>query len=234
MKRSKPVNLSVIVPAYNEAATVIETLTKLLEQPEVKQVVVVNDASTDNTADKVKSVRSNKIRLVNHQQNQGKGAAIRTGLAEVAGDYVLIQDADLEYDPQDIPQMLKFVLDGKAEVVYGSRFTGPRKNMFFWHMVGNRFLNLVVNILYNTTISDMETCYKLIPVPLFKQLNIKENDFAIEPEVTCKLLNRGIFIFETPISYNGRTFEEGKKLTWKDGFKALYVIIKLRLLGSTS
>jgi glycosyltransferase involved in cell wall biosynthesis len=225
----KKIKLSVIVPAYNEEATIAEVIKRLLKQKEVGEIVVVDDASSDNTAAVVKKAKHKKIKLVEHDVNQGKGAAVQTGLAAVTGNYILIQDADLEYDPADIPLLLKPVNEGKAEVVYGSRFTGPRKNMFFWHMVGNKFLNLMVNVLYNTTLSDMETCYKLLPAELFRDLNITHNDFGIEPEITCKVLHRGLFIYETPISYNGRTFEEGKKLTWRDGFKAMGVILQYKI-----
>ena len=221
--------LTVIVPVYNEQATVGEILKRLDKQKSVFEILVVDDSSDDNGVDEVKKVRSKKIRLLKHKSNKGKGAAIQTGLREVKGDYVLIQDADLEYDPEEIPLLLAPINKGKAEVVYGSRFTGARRNMFFWHMLGNRFLSLMVNVLYNTTISDMETCYKVMPTKLMKKLSIKSNDFAIEPEITCKILNRGIFIYETPISYTGRTFEEGKKITWRDGVKAMYTILAIKI-----
>jgi glycosyltransferase involved in cell wall biosynthesis len=221
--------LSVIMPAYNEEQTIAEALERLLRVKMVREVVVVNDASKDSTEKVVRHVKDTRITLINHTRNRGKGAAIRTGLAQVTGEWVMIQDADLEYDPSDIPAMLKPILENKAQVVYGSRFTGPRKNMFFWHMLGNKFLSLTVNILYNTTLSDMETCYKLLPTKLMRDLDLKANDFSIEPEITCKILRRKEFIYEVPISYNGRTFEEGKKITWKDGVKALAVILACRL-----
>jgi len=220
--------LSVIVPAYNEEVTIAEVIHALLKQKVVKEIIVVDDASDDKTIKNAEKFKSGKVKIVKHEINRGKGAAIRIGLTKVTGDHVMIQDADLEYDPNDIEHMIKPVISGKSEVVYGSRFTGPRKNMFFWHMLGNRFLSLMVNILYNTTLSDMETCYKLMPTKLMKDLNLQENDFGIEPEITCKILKRNYFIYETPISYTGRTFEEGKKITWKDGIKALWLIFKYR------
>ena len=220
--------LSVIVPAYNEEVTIAEVIHALLKQKVVKEIIVVDDASDDKTIKNAEKFKSGKVKIVKHEINRGKGAAIRIGLTKVTGDHVMIQDADLEYDPNDIEHMIKPVISGKSEVVYGSRFTGPRKNMFFWHMLGNRFLSLMVNILYNTTISDIETCYKLMPTKLMKDLNLQENDFGIEPEITCKILKRNYFIYETPISYTGRTFEEGKKITWKDGIKALWLIFKYR------
>lgn len=217
--------LSIIVPVYNEEKTVVIILQKILKQKDVKEVVVVDDASTDNSVKLIKEFSNKKITLLEHEKNLGKGKAVQTGLERVTGDYVLIQDADLEYDPEEIPLLLAPIRKGKAEVVYGSRFTGERRNMFFWHMLGNKFLSLMVNVLYNTTLSDMETCYKVMPTKLMRDLNIKSNDFAIEPEITCKILKRGIFIYEVPISYTGRTFEEGKKITWKDGVRALYTIL---------
>jgi glycosyltransferase involved in cell wall biosynthesis len=224
-KKVSAMKLSVIMPAFNEEKTIALALDRLLKVKAVSEVVVIDDASTDSTKKVVKQFNDTRIALISHEKNQGKGAAIRTGLARVKGDYVLIQDADLEYDPRDIPAMMKPVIEGKTEIVYGSRFTGPRKNMFFWHMVGNKFLSLMVNVLYNTTLSDMETCYKLVPTKLMRELDLNANDFTIEPEITCKILKRKYFIYEVPISYNGRTFEEGKKITWRDGIKALGTIV---------
>lgn len=222
--------LSVIVPTYNEAATVGLTLKRLIKQSIVSQIVVVDDGSTDQTAAVVSKISDKRIRLIRHDKNQGKGAAIKTGLVEVIGDYVLIQDADLEYDPRDISLLVQPIIDKKAAVVYGSRFTGPHKNMFFWHMLGNKLLSLLVNILFNTTLSDMETCYKLMPTQLLKDVRITETDFAIEPEITCKILKKKYFIYEVPISYTGRTFEEGKKISWRDGIKAFVAIWRYRIL----
>jgi glycosyltransferase involved in cell wall biosynthesis len=220
--------LSVIIPAFNEEKTITEVLERLLDIADIYEVVVVNDCSTDMTAKKTKAIHDKRIKLVSHVHNLGKGAAIRTGLTEVTGDYVLIQDADNEYDPRDIPGLLEPINRGRANVVFGSRFYGVHTNMFYWHFLGNKFLNWVVNILYNTILSDMETGYKLIPTKLFGELKLTSNDFRIEPEITCKLLLRGVKIIEVPISYVGRTYAEGKKITWKDGFAALATIIGLR------
>lgn len=221
--------LSIIIPAYNEADTIQTVLKKLLAQKVVREIVVIDDASTDQTATKVNTIKNKKIRLIKHPKNMGKGKAIQTGLKNITGDYVLIQDADLEYDPADIDALIQPVKQGKTTVVYGSRFMGPHTNMYYWHYLGNKFLNFLVNILYNSILSDMETCYKLIPADLMRQLNLKSNDFRIEPEITCKLLKRRVTIMEVPISYVGRRFEEGKKITWHDGYLALITILKIRL-----
>jgi glycosyltransferase involved in cell wall biosynthesis len=219
--------LSVIVPVYNEEQTVNKLLQKLLKVREIGEIIVVNDGSSDNTKKILDSLRSRKIKIF-HQQNQGKGSAIRLGLSKAAGDYILIQDADLEYDPQDIKQLLHYLEREGVEVVYGSRFLGPHSNLLFWHRVGNHFLNALVNLLYDTTLSDMETCYKLIPSGLMRELALQANGFDFEPEVTCKILKRNIKIFEVPISYVGRGFDEGKKITWKDGVTAFWTVVKLR------
>lgn len=220
--------LSVIVPVYNEQATVRQVLSKLVKQRVVKEVIVVDDGSLDKSAAEIKKVKSKKIKLL-QKDNGGKGSAIRYGLTKVTGDYVLIQDADLEYDPDDIAALVEPVKKGRAEVVYGSRFLGPHSNLLFWHRVGNLLLNLLVNLLYNTTLSDMETCYKLMPTKLMKELKIVSTSFDIEPEITCKILQRDIRIFEVPISYVGRDFSEGKKITWRDGLSAFRVVLGLRL-----
>lgn len=222
--------LSVIVPVFNEAATVERLLTRLLAVKPVYEVVVVNDGSTDDTAEILtKLQKKHKTLRVISQYNQGKGAAVRRGISEVSGTHVLIQDADLEYDPADIPALLQPIAQGKAEVVFGSRFLGPHLNLLFWHWVGNMFLNLVVNVLYNTTLSDMETCYKVVPVAALKAAKLSANGFDIEPEITCKLLSMGYRIYEVPISYVGRTMAEGKKITWVDGIIAVARIVQWRL-----
>ncbi len=215
------------MPVFNEEDTVGDVLQRLVKQPLVKEVIVVNDGSTDKSAQRIKKVKSKKIRYFK-KENGGKGSAIRFGLEKATKDYVLIQDADLEYDPEDIPALLDPIQKRKAVVVYGSRFLGPHLNLLFWHRLGNSMLNFVVNILYNTTLSDMETCYKVIPTKVFRELDLKANAFDIEPEITCKLLRRGVRIYEVPISYVGRTHAEGKKITWMDGFEALGVIFKHR------
>ena len=220
--------LSIIIPVYNEGKTVGE----IIRQVKVvkgfdKQIIVVNDGSTDDTQKVIKDIKD--ITVISHKKNQGKGAAIRTGIAKASGDYLLVQDADLEYDPQDILTMLDPITKGKAEVVYGSRFTGQRRNMFFWHWIGNQFLTLITNILYNTTLSDMETCYKLMPVKLAKSLNLQAKHFEFEPEITAKILKKGIRIWEVPISYAGREYHQGKKISWKDALPALWTLVKERL-----
>ncbi len=221
--------LSVIVPVYNEQATVRQVLQNLIKVKQVGEIVVINDGSTDNTEKEIKKVKSKKIKYF-FKKNGGKGSAVSLGLKKVIGDYTLIQDADLEYDPSEIPLLLKPLNREGVEVVYGSRFLGAHSNLLFWHRVGNAFLNLIVNVFYNTTLSDMETCYKLLPTDLFKKLHITANAFDMEPEITCKLLRRGYKIFEVPITYVGRDFSEGKKITWRDGLDAFRVVLGIRFL----
>lgn len=228
MGRSKKVRLSVLVPAYNEQKTLRQVLMLLRAQKDVYEIIVIDDASRDKTFSIAKKLKSKKIRVFKHIKNKGKGAAIQTGLHNVRGTHVLIQDADLEYDPREIPVLLKPIRNGRAAVVFGSRFYGQHSTMFYWHYVGNKFLNFILNILYNVTLSDMETCYKVLPIDVMKSLQLKENDFRIEPEIACKLILRGEKIFEVPITYVSRTYEEGKKITWKDGFHALKTIVSLR------
>jgi len=220
--------LSVIMPVYNEEKTVRKILEKLIKVKEVFEIIIVNDGSTDRSLAEIKKVKDKRIRVFS-KGNEGKGSAIRLGLSKAKGDYVLIQDADLEYDPADITSLLKVVKESKAEVVYGSRFLGPHLNLLFWHRVGNSLLNLVVNLLFNTTLSDMEVGYKLIPAEIMRDLKLEASGFEIEPEITCKLLKRGYKIFEVPISYVGRDFSAGKKINWKDGVIALGRIIKEKL-----
>ena len=224
--------LSVIVPVYDERNTLQEIVRRMraVELPVDLEVVIVDDGSTDGTRKILPQLEDSTVRVLLHPENRGKGAAIRTGLEAVTGDLVLIQDADLEYDPEDWPRLLHPVLRGKATVVYGSRFTGERRNMLFWHWVGNRFLSLVTNVLYNTTLSDMETCYKLVDRSLMDDLALRADKFDLEPEITAKILRRGVRIYEVPISYAGREFHEGKKITWRDGFSALWTLVKFRVV----
>lgn len=224
-------SLTVIVPVYNERNTVAEIVRRMrrVQMPVDVEIIMVNDASWDGTGDILKALEDSTVRVVHHPDNAGKGAAIRTGLAHARGDLVLIQDADLEYDPDDWPRMLNPVLKGKAEVVYGSRFTGERRNMMFTHWLGNRFLSLVTNVLYNTTLSDMETCYKLFDRRVLEGMDIRADGFDFEPEVTAKVLRRGYRIYEVPISYAGREYTEGKKITWRDGYRALWTLLRYRL-----
>ena len=225
-------SLSVIVPVYNERNTVAEVVRRMraVELPLEREIVVVDDGSTDGTRQVLAQLADSTVHVVLHDRNQGKGAAVRTGLAQVTGDLVLIQDADLEYDPDDWPKLLTPVLRGKAEVVYGSRFTGERRNMLFVHWVGNRFLSLVTNVLYNTTLSDMETCYKLFDRDVIQHIALHAQRFDFEPEVTAKVLRQGIRIYEVPISYSGREFDAGKKIRWQDGFAALWTLVKYRFV----
>ena len=222
--------LTVIVPVYNERATVAEIVRRVraADVPLTVDVVVVDDGSNDGTDKVLAAIEDSTVRVVSHERNPGKGAAIRTGLAHARGDLVLIQDADLEYDPDDWPRLLEPVLKHKAVVVYGSRFTGERKNMLPLHWVGNRFLSLVTNVLYSSTLSDMETCYKLFDRRVLEGITVVSNRFDFEPEITAKVLRRGYRIYEVPISYAGREVDEGKKITWRDGFGALKALVKYR------
>ncbi len=220
--------LSVIVPVYNEEKTVKILLERLVGQHSVHEIIVVDDGSTDRTWRILQTCKHHKVHLL-RKKNGGKGSAVRLGLAKAIGDYVLIQDADLEYNPSDIPLLLDPIKKGYAEIVYGSRFLGPHRNLLYWHRKGNDFLNFAVNVLYNTTLTDMETCYKVAPTALLRELNLIANSFELEPEITCKLLRQGKHIFEVPITYVGRDFNEGKKITWRDGITALKTILHLRL-----
>ena len=224
--------LSIIIPSYNEAATLNQIIIRVKKQNlknVTKEIIVIDDGSTDSTK-KILS-RQTGIKTVSLTKNQGKGAAIRHGLKQVTGDYVLIQDADLEYDPADIQSLLAPVLSGKTQVVYGSRFLGPHKNMLFWHLKGNQLLSLITNLLYDTTLSDMEVGYKLIPKQLLTSLTLKENRFGFEPEITSKILKSGFRIYEVPVSYSGREFSEGKKITWVDGLIAFWLLFKYRFFN---
>ncbi|MCU1462306.1 MAG: dolichyl-phosphate mannose synthase related protein [Acidimicrobiales bacterium] len=222
--------LSVIVPVFNERNTVAEIIRRMraVELPVDREIIVVDDGSSDGTEKVLPTLEDSTVRLIRHPGNRGKGAAIRTGLEGARGDLVLIQDADLEYDPEDWPKLLAPVLRGKARVVYGSRFTGEHTNLLYLHWIGNKFLSLVTNILYNTTLSDMETCYKLFDRRVLDGITIRAERFEFEPEITAKVLRRGHRIYEVPISYAGREFHEGKKITWRDGFGALRTLVRYR------
>jgi glycosyltransferase involved in cell wall biosynthesis len=225
------VKLSVVIPVYNEAATVIEVIQRVRNTPYDTEIIVVNDGSTDGTRDRLDMLPdADDLRLLRHETNSGKGAALRTAFACVTGDIVIIQDADLEYDPRDFEKLLEPILDGRADVVFGSRFLGgPHRVLYFWHYLGNRFLTLLSNALTNVNLTDMETCYKAFRAPILNDLRIKSNRFGFEPEFTAKVAKRGLRIYEVPISYSGRDYAEGKKITWRDGVAALFTILRFRL-----
>lgn len=224
--------LSVIVPVYNERNTLVECVRRIrrVELPGDLdlEVVVVDDGSDDGTGSVLPQLQDSTVRVVRHARNRGKGAAVRTGLEHISGDLVLVHDADLEYDPDDWSRLLQPVLKGKAHVVYGSRFTGERRNMLVLHWIGNRFLSLVTNLLYDTTLSDMETCSKLFDRRVLDDITLRADGFDIEPELTAKVLRRGVRIYEVPISYTGRESFEGKKVSWRDGFAALWTLVRCR------
>ncbi len=228
--------VTVIVPAYDEARTIEQVLRRLTELELDAEILVVDDGSADDTVAIVSALEPQipGLRLIVHEQNQGKGAAVRTGINASTGEIVMIQDADLEYDPSDIPKLLAPIFSGAADVVYGTRLRGgePQRAHLFWHYAGNRFLSLLTNILYNTTISDMEVGYKAFKGDLIRSIKLVSNDFAFEPEVTAKILrHKDIRLYEVPISYYGRTYEEGKKITWRDGFAAVAALFRFRIGG---
>jgi glycosyltransferase involved in cell wall biosynthesis len=231
--------LSILIPAYNEGPTIHLILDKIkaveLENGIKKEIIIVNDCSKDNTVERILNyIKENPdmpIQLFSQEKNQGKGAAINRAIQEATGEYLIIQDADLEYDPEEYNLLLKPVFKADADVVYGSRFVGhqPHRILFYWHSKGNKFLTGLSNMMTNLNLTDMETCYKLIRSSIAKEIKIKENRFGIEPEITAKLAKRkGIRIYEVGISYYGRTYEEGKKIGWKDGFRAIWCILKYR------
>ncbi|MCJ7738689.1 MAG: glycosyltransferase family 2 protein [Anaerolineae bacterium] len=238
--------LSVVVPVYNEIKTIGEILYRVRavdltvphgygrhEQTLIcfdREIVVVDDGSSDGTREYLRSVADDPdIVVVFHDQNQGKGAAVRSGLQHASGDVIVIQDADLEYDPREYVNLLRPIVEGQSQVVYGSRFRGgPAKAMLFWHMMGNRFLTFVANLLYDSTLSDMETCYKLFTREVSDNLHLKSPRWGFDPEITAQILRAGYRIYEVPISYSGREFEDGKKISWRDGFVVLWTLIKCR------
>ena len=227
--------LSIIMPVYNER----ETLREILSQVRAvdlagidKEIVAVDDGSTDGSRDILaEEAAAGDLKALYHDVNRGKGAAVRTGIEHASGDIILIQDADLEYDPRDYPAMIRPIVEKRVTVVYGSRFLGPRKAMLFWHMLGNKLLTLTTNILYNTILSDMETCYKCFRADVVKGITLHARRFEFEPEITAKVLKRGHRIFEVPISYYGREYHEGKKISWRDAPLAFWTLIKYRFVG---
>lgn len=226
--------LSVIVPVFNEITTIQAVIDRVQTSPYVKEIIVVDDASTDGTSARLRELEhSQKVRVLYHESNQGKGAAIRTGIRAVTGDMVVIQDADLEYDPKDYPVLLEPILDDRADVVMGSRFAGggPHRVLFFWHYVGNRFLTLLSNMLSNLNLTDMECGYKVFRTSEIRDITIVSNRFGFEPEITLKVARKRLRIYEVPVSYSGRSYAEGKKITWKDGVAAIYTILRFGLLS---
>jgi glycosyltransferase involved in cell wall biosynthesis len=222
------ITLSVIIPVYNEAATLMKIIERVERVPIDKELIIVDDGSTDGSREIMSRLPAERARVILQETNCGKGAAIRAGLPEVTGDLVVIQDADLEYDPGDFLKLLKPIQEGRADIVYGSRFTGERKNMSFLHWVGNRFLTLVTNVLFGTKLSDMETCYKMFRSEIVKNIPLRSHRFEFEVEITAKVLKRKHRIYEVPISYAGREFHEGKKITWRDGITALWNLLRYR------
>ncbi|HLA42367.1 MAG TPA: glycosyltransferase family 2 protein [Aggregatilineales bacterium] len=223
--------LSVIIPCYNEVETLQEIVRQVIDVGLAHEVILVDDGSSDGTRDILPKLEEQykAVRVVLHERNMGKGAAISTGFKAATGDIFLIQDADLEYDPRDYPALLKPIHEGRAKVVYGSRFLGgPRKTMFFWNMIANKILTLMTNILYNTILSDMETCYKVFRREVVQDIRIRSRRFDFEPEITAKVLKKGIRIYEVPISYNGREWDEGKKIKWYDAPIALWTLFRYR------
>ena len=221
--------LSVVMPVFNEKATIDEIIRRTLAVPLRVQLIVIDDCSTDGTRDMLTALqRELGFTLVLQPQNAGKGSALRRGFQEVRGDLVVIQDADLEYSPEEFPELIELICDGRADVVFGSRFLGRHRVFMFTHYMGNRFLTMATNILYNTMLTDMETCYKVMRTEVLRSMTLDSNGFGIEPELTAKIFKRGYRVYEVPITYDGRGYEQGKKITWRDGIVALWVLLKHR------
>ena len=223
--------LSIVIPVYNERDTILEILQHVQEVSLPKEIIVVDDGSTDGTRDILQGIPpSEDMKIIFHSSNMGKGAALRKGFEAVTGDIVVIQDADLEYDPSEYPVLIQPILENKADVVYGSRFlSGPHRVLFFWHSVGNKLLTTLSNMLTDLNLTDMETCYKVFRANILKRIQMRENRFGFEPEFTAKVAKARYRVYEVPISYRGRDYSEGKKISWKDGVAAIYFILKYRL-----
>ena len=223
--------LSVIMPVYNEEGTIEEIVSRVLAVPLPIELIVVDDGSTDETRALLsKLAEGRQFKVLLQDENRGKGAAVRKGFGEASGDIFIIQDADLEYSPEEYPELIDLIVRGKADAVYGSRFLGRHRAFLFTHYLGNRFLTLVTNVLYNTILTDMETCFKAIRADRVRQMTLRSNRFGIEPEITAKLFKMGCRVYEVPITYEGRGYEEGKKISWKDGLEALWVLLKYRVV----
>jgi glycosyltransferase involved in cell wall biosynthesis len=222
--------LSVVMPVYNERNTIEEIIRRVLAVPLRLELIVVDDCSTDGTRDLLARMQQQcGFKLFLQPRNQGKGAALRRGFQEVSGDLVVVQDADLEYSPEEYPELIELICSGRADVVYGSRFLGRHRVFMFTHYLGNRLLTTITNVLYNTMLTDMETCYKVMRVEVLRSMTLESNGFGIEPELTAKIFKRRYRVYEIPITYDGRGYEEGKKITWRDGITALWVLLKYRL-----
>jgi glycosyltransferase involved in cell wall biosynthesis len=221
--------LSVVMPVYNERDTIEQIIPRVLAVPIRIELIVVDDGSTDGTRDLLTALRQRyEFNLIFQPKNGGKGAALRRGFQEVKGDLVVIQDADLEYSPEEFPELIELICQGRADVVYGSRFIGRHRVFMFTHYAGNRLLTLITNVLYNTMLTDMETCYKVMRTEVLRAFTLQSNGFGIEPELTAKIFKRNYRVYEVPITYDGRGYDEGKKITWRDGVVALWVLLKYR------
>jgi len=235
MKDNSPFStfkLSIVMPVYNEEASVLEIIDAVLVTPYQKELLVIDDGSTDGTREKLLQISDPEVKIILHEKNIGKGGALQTGFRKATGDIILIQDADLEYDPSEYPVLLEPIITAKADVVYGSRFAGfgAHRVLYFWHYAGNRFLTLLSNIFTDLNLTDMETCYKVFSKTVLQDIEIKEKRFGFEPEITAKIAKKkNLRIYEVPISYYGRTYEDGKKINWKDGVWALWCILKYNL-----
>ncbi|MEC7248321.1 glycosyltransferase family 2 protein [Synechococcus sp. A15-60] len=224
--------LSIIIPCYNESSTILSLIAAVKQSPvKDREIIIVDDGSKDGTRDILGELSDPEVRVIFHKANQGKGAALRTGFQEATGDICIVQDADLEYDPQEFPVVIQPILEGKADVVFGSRFQSgrPHRVVYFWHRIGNGVLTLMSNFFTDLNLSDMETCYKAFRREVIQSINIRENRFGFEPEVTAKVAKMNLRIYEVGISYYGRTYDEGKKIGWRDGFRAIYCILKYNL-----
>jgi glycosyltransferase involved in cell wall biosynthesis len=234
VRRATPIEdplLTVVMPVYNEKATIEEIVARVMAVPLRKELIAVDDASTDGTREVLERLgRERGFTVLLQDRNQGKGAAVRRGIAAAQGHMVVIQDADLEYSPEEYPDLIELIRRGKADAVYGSRFIGRHRCFLFTHYLANLFLNTVTNVLYNTTMTDMETCFKAVRTDVLKRMTLRSDRFGIEPEITAKLFKAGARVYEVPITYDGRDYSEGKKITWKDGFPALWALIKYRFV----